>query len=206
MCTAGPAQGTACAKAESRNQGGRGWRLKATIYVLASTVGAAFAGAALGTIGQVIALDHRVAAGLALAVVAVAMGLFGLAKVPIGVLQCGRETPQSWINLGGIAWSMRNGLALGCGVTSRVGFWSWYLIPVASLMVADPLSGLVIYASYGAVRGLGAWGYIVAGAILRRRIAFDDLIVWVLSKQDRARDASAVQLLVLGLAALVVLG
>lgn len=188
-----------------RNQAGRGWRTKATIYVIASTIGGAVTGATLGAVGQLVGPEYRVAAGLALALIAVVIALFELAKGPIALLQCNRETPQSWIHLGSVTWALRNGLALGCGATSRVGFWSWYVIPISVFLIGDPLPGVVIYASYGIARGLGAWGYIVAGSVLRRRVPFDDLIVWVLSQGSRAHEASAAYLLALGLAALVVL-
>lgn len=188
-----------------QNQAGRSWQIKATTYLIASMAGAALSGAGVGWLGQAVAYDARVVAALLLAVVATVIATLELAGRRLAVLQCDRETPQSWIHQGAIGWALRNGLALGCGALSRVGFWSWYVVPVSAFLLADPAVGALIYASYGAARGLGAWAYLVAGMSLRARLDFDDLVLWVLSQRNRAQLTGAAHLLGLAVAAVIAL-
>lgn len=188
-----------------RNKGGRGWQAKAATYVVATTLGAALSGAALGWSGQFISADLRLLTAMALALAATIIAMAQLAGRNFAVLQCNRETPQSWVQLGGTAWALRNGFALGCGAVSRVGFWSWYIVPASALLFADPMVGALVYGVYGAVRGLGACAYLLAGVWLRGRLTFDEVVLCVLSQRKRAQLLDSVQLLALGAAALIAL-
>lgn len=68
-----------------------------------------------------------------------------------------RETPQSWLEGGVVQWAVRNGVALGLGVTTRIGYWLWYAVPVICLLAGRPLPGALVYGLYGLVRtGVGA--------------------------------------------------
>ena len=51
-----------------------------------------------------------------------------------------------------MAWAMRNGLTLGIGATSRIGFALWYAIPFGVFCLGDPEAGAFIYATYGGLR------------------------------------------------------
>ena len=85
-----------------RNQGGRSWVSKAVIYALASAVAGLVAGAVLGTLGNLLPLDMRLAGGSILAIAAIAVGgleLFGRRTQP---WQFDCETPQRWVDRG--AW------------------------------------------------------------------------------------------------------
>lgn len=110
-----------------------------------------------------------------------------------------RETPQRWVHFGALGWAVRNGLALGYGATSRIGFWSWYAVPLGALLGGDPVAGALVYGGYGLTRGGAAWLLIAATAILRRRGAgFDDLALWLLGRQASAHAVSATLMLFLG--------
>jgi hypothetical protein len=50
-------------------------------------------------------------------------------------------------------WAARNGLAMGTGFTTRIGFWLWYAVPVSALLSASVLEGAAIYGAYALVRG-----------------------------------------------------
>jgi hypothetical protein len=68
---------------------------------------------------------------------------------------------------GPLGWATRNGLALGIGATSRIGFWLWYVMPVTALLSASPLAGAAIYGLYGALRAGGVWVLLLAPTAIR---------------------------------------
>lgn len=192
----------------NRNQAGRGWRSKAVAFLVSTTAAGLATGFLLGAAGSVLTLEARVAAASVLALLAIVVGVFELAVRPVPPLQCDRETPQAWLHTGGLSWAVVNGLALGCGATTRVGFWLWYVVPAASLLVGTPAVGAAIYGTYGFVRGLGAWGIVAAGLMLgpKREVSLDDIALWLLRRQPAARGMAAGQLLALGLLVAIAVG
>jgi hypothetical protein len=187
---------------ESRNQAGRSWIAKALIYTLASTLGGATAGAALGFAGQFLSDTVRVAGATGLGVLAAVVGAVELAQIRLRPLQCDRETPQRWMDTGALRWAARNGWVLGIGATSRIGFWLWYILPLSALLLGTPLLGALIYGLYGFVRGAAVWPLIL-GARQRRGIDFN---LWLLHKHPGARTLAAADLLLVGLAVILAVG
>ena len=184
-----------------RNQAGRGWIGKAAVYTFASTVAGLVAGAGLGTVGGLLPLDIRLAVGSILAIAAIAVGgleLFGRRTQP---WQFDCETPQRWINRGALRWATRNGLTLGFGATSRIGFWLWYVIPLGAFLIGDPAAGAAIYGIYGLVRALGAPAILLGTARLKTDVS-DRLI----EGYSVARVLAAGQLVFLGVATAIVVG
>ena len=178
-----------------RNQAGGSWISKATVYALASAVAGLVAGTVLGTVGSLLSLDIR------LAVAAIAVGsleLWGRRPQP---LQFDCETPQRWVNTGPLRWAIRNGLTLGFGATSRLGFWLWYVIPLGAFLIGNPGAGAAIYGTYSLVRALGAPVILLCSARLETDIS-DRLI----AGYDAARVLAAGQLVFLGVATAVVVG
>lgn len=165
-------------------------------------------GTLLGSAGSLLSFEARLAAASALAVVALLVGTLELTGRRIAPLQCDRETPQPWLHSGALSWAARNGLALSCGATTRIGFWLWYAVPAASLLVGHAFAGAAIYGTYGLVRGLGAWGLIASSAILRRKrgMSFDDIALWLIARHRAAQVVAAGQLLVLGIAFAIAVG
>jgi hypothetical protein len=180
---------------------GRSWISKAAVYALASAVAGLVTGAALGTVGGLLSLDVRLAVGSILALAAIAVGsleLFGRRMQP---LQFDCETPQRWINRGALRWATRNGLTLGFGATSRIGFWLWYVIPLGAFLVGDPVAGATIYGAYGLVRALGA--VVILLGMTRLKTDISDRLI---ESYDAARVLAAGQLVFLGVATAIVVG
>jgi hypothetical protein len=90
------------------------------------------------------------------------LGAFDLVERPIRPLHCDRETPKSWVYEGRLLWATKNGIALGCGATSRIGFWLWYAIPAGAFLEGKAILGGLVYGSYGLSRGLGVWGFLLS--------------------------------------------
>jgi hypothetical protein len=184
-----------------RNQGGRSWVSKAVIYALASAVAGLVAGAVLGTLGNLLPLDMRLAVGSMLAIAAIAIGgleLFGRRTQP---WQFDCETPQRWVNKGAWRWATRNGLTLGFGATSRIGFWLWYVIPLGAFLIGDPVAGAAIYGTYGLIRALGAPAILLG--MMRLKTDVSDRLIQGYSS---ARILAAGQLVFLGVATAIVVG
>ena len=106
-----------------RNQAGRSWISKAVVYSLSSALAGLVTGAVLGAVGSLLPLDLRLAAGSILAVAAIAVGGLEFLGRRIQPLQFDCETPQRWVHKRPLKWATRNGLTLGFGATSRIGFW-----------------------------------------------------------------------------------
>lgn len=134
----------------------------AILFPLFAGVGGALSGLLLGAAGSRVPLDLRLALSSVLAPIGIVLG--GLESVGRGLrpLQCDRETPKRWVEDGSARWAMKNGLALGCGASSRVGFWLWYVIPAGAFLFGSAALGSLIYGTYGLTRGLGVWVFLLA--------------------------------------------
>lgn len=185
-----------------RNQANRGWVSKAFVYAFASTLSAVAAGALLGAVGQVVPQTVRLACITLLAICAIGVGGFELGVRSFRPAQCNRETAQSWMQLGALRWATANGAALGVGVTSRIGFWLWYVIPVGALLSGKPWVGALVYGTYGFVRGAAAILF-VSAVMPRLGTGF---VPWLLPQRPLARSLAASQLLMVGVAIVVAIG
>ena len=143
--------------AVERNQAGSSWVSKAAIFSLSASFGGLISGWLLGLVGSFVPLNIRIALASLLALAAVVVAAIELSGRRLQLLQCNRETPQSWVHEGPTKWAIQNGLALGCGVTNRVVFWLWYAIPAGAFSIASPILGMVIYGTYSIVRGMAVW-------------------------------------------------
>lgn len=181
---------------------------KAVMFAIAALVGGLVAGAVLGAIGGMIAPTGRVAIASVFAPVAILAATLDLIGRRLRVLQRDRETPQPWLGSGALSWAFRNGLVLGFGATSRIGFWLWYVVPVSSLLIGEPLLGAAIYGIYGLVRGLAAWWLIVVGHVLRARrgTMFNEISEWLIRRRPAATVVAAGQLLIVGITFAIAVG
>jgi hypothetical protein len=184
-----------------RNKAGRSWITKAIVYSFSSALAGVVTGAILGAVGSLLALDFRLAIGSVLAVAAIAVGGLELFGRRIQPLQFDCETPQRWVHKGPLSWATRNGLVLGFGATSRIGFWLWYAVPLGAFLVGDPAFGALSYATYGLLRALGAV-FILLGT-LGLKIDVSD---WLIERYGVARALAAGQLVLLGAATAIVVG
>ncbi len=185
-----------------RNQAGRGWRSKALVYSLASSLAGLATGVFLGAAGSLLALEFRVALASLLAVLAIVLGSIELSGRHVRLVQCDRETPQHWLNAGPLRWVLRNDMALGFGATSRIGFWLWYVIPLGALLFARPELGGIIYGTYSTVRGMAVWVIILGLSHWVDGNSQD----WLLAHTSVARVVAAGQLILLGVAVVVAIG
>jgi hypothetical protein len=120
-------------------------------------VAGATAGAMLGLAGGLVPDGWRTATAVTLGSIAIALGVCNAAgRLERAYDLLDRETPQSWLDGGAARWAVLNGATLGLGVTTRIGYWLWYAVPVICLLAGQPLPGALVYGLYGLVRtGLG---------------------------------------------------
>ncbi len=116
-------------------------------------------GAFLGFLGAHLAEQARIVLAFVLALAATALALLMHVRF-IPLPQRGRETPRAWVDKGWPTWALLTGSALGIGVTTRIGFWLWYAVPLAALLWASPALGATLYAAYGIARATGSvWAH-----------------------------------------------
>lgn len=167
----------------------RAWQSTAAAYVLASCAGGLLSGVVLGSIGAALPTAARLGLTLALSSIALLITMFALVGWTPAPLQRSCETPKPWADADALGWAVRNGLTLGCGATTRVGFWSWYLVPAVALLSGDVLAGALSYGAYGIARA-------GAGALLfaRMRAGADDIGLWMVRQYRPALLIARIQL------------
>lgn len=163
----------------------------------AALTGGVLAGGVLGIVGSLLALEVRLALASIAAIFGIAIGARELVVGRLPLLQFDRETPQPWIHRGALRWAIQNGLALGCGATTRIGFWLWYAIPIAALLSGNAWVGAGIYGTYGIARALGAVGLLVLFRFGPRLLRRDDVAICVLERRPLAGGVGAGQLVLL---------
>jgi hypothetical protein len=122
----------------------------AAVFAVIAAVGAAFPSASRGLFAA--------AASLALIVAA------ARASRP---WQRDAETPMDWLEREGLTVAVRNGLALGAGFLTRLGFWMWWVLPVLAFESGSVRAGAIVGGAYGAVR-LGASSLVAVRAEAKR--------------------------------------
>lgn len=175
---------------------------KLTAYVLAGVTAAAITGALLGALGGLMTGEARALVASAAGLLAVSLGVAGVLRVRVPLLQIDRETPYGWLRGSPIAWALRNGAAIGFGAGTRLGVWLWYLIPIGAVVSGSAVVGAVGYGAYGLARTGGA------GLLLLVQERHKGIPVWlrVLRQSARARRLADAQLLLVGASALLILG
>jgi hypothetical protein len=176
---------------------------KATLYSLSSTLTGGITGALLGAIGSSLSRDLRFASASVLGILAIVLGSLELGTGRLAPLQCDRETPQRWMHTGAWRWALRNGVTLGFGATSRIGFWLWYVVPISALLVGRPVIGGMLYGLYGLVRGGFVW--VLIPGLARYRVGGPPS-VWLLELNLAARVIAAGQLILVGIAVVLSVG
>lgn len=172
-------------------------------YTMAASLAAAGSGGVFGLIGTQLSLPGRAAIASLLALLGLAVGVLDLGSSRLSVLQCDRETPQSWMRFGALRWAAVNGAMLGLGFTSRIGFWLWYVVPAGSLLLGDPWLGAAIYGLYGFVRSGAIW-LLVSGKL--NRVGRGEPSDWLIMQYGRAQTVTAAQLVVLAAATVLIVG
>lgn len=145
------------------------------VLVLSAMGAAALTGAFTGLLGA--ALEPPTRALLAMA--AVSAVIVGAAFRPVP-WQLDRETDTRWLRYNDWRTAAYNGFALGLGFTTRIGFWLWYVVPLAAFVAADPMLGAAGHTVFALTRvGLSALltsaDVYVTGGIARARMVTDPL-------------------------------
>ena len=74
-------------------------------------------------------------------------------------VQRNAETPASWLERENLLVAAWNGLALGAGFVTRLGYWLWWVLPLVVFETAAAPDGLLAGAAYGLTRvGLSSIG------------------------------------------------
>lgn len=132
---------------------GNHWWLTVTWLVMGTLAGGAALGAVLGALGRSlpVTLDEnwRLAA-LALAGAAAAMWDLKVRRFPVR-----RQVNEDWLSAyRPWVYGWGYGLQLGAAVVTAVNTALVPMFMLAALMTRDPISGLLVGAAFGAVRGL----------------------------------------------------
>src|SRR4051795_3592703 len=148
---------------------GASWRRTVTAYVVASIIGGAAMGAALGAVGRLLHVqDTRwtlVVAGV-LALVAAALDV--AARLPT----LRRQVDETWMNrYRDWVYGAGFGLQLGVGAMTIVTSASVYLTWLVELLTADPLRGAVVGGAFGLSRAAPLLGTARIGTAERLRAA-----------------------------------
>jgi hypothetical protein len=187
----------------SRNQASKGWKTsKAIVYSLTSALAGLTAGTVLGAAGSLLSLEVRLAIGSILALLAIAAGSLELLGRRVRPPQFDCETPRRWVDKGALRWAIQNGLALGFGATSRIGFLLWYVVPLGALLSGSPVLGATIYGAYGLVRGVAAPLMMLVMARIKE-VKFNR---WLMLHNRAARVLAAGQLVLLGVTVVIAVG
>lgn len=130
------------------------------VYSFAGLAGGVVAGLILGWLGSNLPAQTRIGMAILVSLAGVAVGLFSLLRGGMP-LQCNRETPRAWVDTTPTRWAIQNGLVLGIGATSRLGFWLWYAVPLAALLFGSPWFGALIFGLFGGVRTTAVWLFLL---------------------------------------------
>src|SRR3954447_15480200 len=129
---------------------GTSWRRTVTAYVVASIIGGAAVGAALGAVGALVHVqDTRwtLAAAGVLALVAAALDVAG--RLPT----LRRQVDETWMNrYRDWVYGAGFGLQLGVGAMTIVTSASVYLTWLVELLTADPAVGALVGGAFGLSR------------------------------------------------------
>lgn len=172
-------------------------------YLVGCALAATAVGAALGELG---ALARLVAAwNLDAALIVLAVGAligaaldFGVAGLKLPTVR--RQVNDEWLYIyRGWLYGLGFGLQLGLGFATVVNSSALYLVYLAAFLSASPMSGAVIGACFGVVRGISL--------LASRKVQTPEDLFWVtrslMARNLEAQRVSALAVLVLGTAALV---
>lgn len=181
------------------------WFIRPAVFTVAALVAGFAAGISLGALGGIVLTNSaRTAFAITVGVGAILLGSLDLIGHPIRVPQRNRETPRRWLRWRASLAAARNGLALGTGWNTRIGFWLWFVVPLGSFISGSAVMGGVIYGVYGLTRGLGPWLLLGLHRIEQRVPSMErgDVGMWLLNRYGVMRTVTAVQLVSMGVIAI----
>ncbi|MCY4621934.1 MAG: hypothetical protein OXD34_08895 [bacterium] len=132
---------------------GNRWSLTVTWLAMGTVVGGASLGAVLGALGRSlpVTLDESwLLSALAVAGIAAAVWDLKVRRFPVR-----RQVNEDWLSaFRPWVYGLGYGLQLGAAVVTAVNTALVPMFMLAALLTRDPLSGLVVGAAFGAIRGL----------------------------------------------------
>lgn len=180
------------------------WGVRGVIFTASALVSSLAAGATLGLAGSLLAGQTRSTLVFVLAPLGLLLAAVDMLASGLPVLQVDRETRRSPASTGTARAAWGNGIALGLGATSRIGFWLWYVVPVAAFLSGDPLVGALLFGAYGLTRGVAPW--LLLGAMYlpaQRSTRFDEVARSLLQRSSQARRVTSRLLAVVAVASMI---
>jgi hypothetical protein len=130
-------------------------------YSSGTIITAALSGAVYGAIGKYAAVGIFGRAGLVrVLLLTMACGHIAMAFQELGVMQFHLpqrrwQVPRHWQHeFPNVVTAFAYGGILGCGVFTRIGGAGFYLLPIWSMLLRNPTTGMVLFGIYGLGRAL----------------------------------------------------
>lgn len=172
----------------------RSSRARMAAFVVSGLLAAMAAGALLALLGRA---TQDFVPDLALVIVgcvAIAIGLAEALGKNVWLAQRDCETPRRWLAFGPLWSAGLNGAAMGTGIVSRLGSWSWYAVPLGAFLAADPYTAALIFGAYGGTRAVCV---IALSSALRS--AGPAVAGWLIDRAGLARRTTGVAVIVVGI-------
>jgi hypothetical protein len=122
------------------------------MLVVGGTVSGSVAGVIVGLVGGWMSHPTTRAVAVAFGLLALAAGSVEAFGRRVWFPQLWKETNRETLTGSVQLWALKNGLTLGVGIASRIGYALWYVVPFSALLIGDPYKGAVIFGTYGFVR------------------------------------------------------
>jgi hypothetical protein len=177
------------------------WALTTSMHVIGSVAGGAAVGALAGLLGWLTLSGVSIHVRLAALAAALALGLaWELARGTVPGPR--RQVDERWLDrYRGWVYGLGYGAQLGTGLVTVVVSSTVYVVPVACLLTAEPLSGCAIGAVAGLLRGVIV--FTAARVATPERLVAFHARMRVMERPARTA-VLALQLALAGLATLVV--
>jgi|SRR5579859_333965 len=160
----------------------RPWWVRASMFTAAATLTGGTLGAMLGATGTLLGEPTRGQVAAAFAAVGLTAGALELVGRKVPLLQFNRETAPNRTS-GALAWAARNGVALGSGVATRIGFAAWYIVPVSALLLGNTVFGATIYGIYAFARGSAPWILILSSHRTQQSVRYSLVRKWTVARR-----------------------
>ena len=178
--------------------------MRAAAFATAGLLAGAVVGALLGALGSAVDGLARLGVATTLASLAALVGALELAGRRTPLFQVDRETPKIWLDRESeLGWAVRQGIALGVGATSRLGFPLWYVVPIAAVLSGSAAAGAAVFAAYALARTGATIAVILLLADRGRDASYG---VRLMRAHRAARRLAGAILLLVGTAAALALG
>jgi hypothetical protein len=162
------------------------WWVRGLAFTTSSFIASSATGAGIGYLGGSVEAPARGVVSVALAVAVAAVGTRETTGTMQRLPQRARETSRRQLWVGALfRAAVHNGLSLGFGGGTRIGFAVWYFVPAGAFLLANPVLGALVYGAYGLTRGSAPW--IIVAAVELRSFDIGRSLV---SKRQQATVAS----------------